>query len=82
LLGFGSPTARCGLGCDSGELPVIVDDKGDVDDVRRRTTNPEMVSWCPIASSRREERRLETRRAKVSFGWRCLLRFAANYEER
>jgi hypothetical protein len=52
---------------------MIGDDKGDADDVRRRTANPKMVSWCPIASSRREERRLETRRAEVSFGWRCLL---------
>jgi hypothetical protein len=40
---------------------VIGDDKGDADDVWRRTANPEMVSWCPIASNRREERRLETR---------------------
>jgi hypothetical protein len=61
---------------------VIGDDKGDADDMRRRTANLEMVSWCPIASSRREEMRLETRRAEVSFGWRCLLRFATNYEER
>jgi hypothetical protein len=78
LLGFVLPTARCGLGCDDGELSVIGDDEGDVDDVRRRTANPEMVSWCPIASSRRGERRLETRRVEVSFGWCCLLQFAAN----
>jgi hypothetical protein len=46
LLGFGSPAARCGSGCDGGELPVIRDDKGDADDVRRRTANPEMVPDC------------------------------------
>jgi hypothetical protein len=42
----------------------------DVDDVRRRTANPEMLSWCPIASSRRGERRLEEARTTVTFGSR------------
>jgi hypothetical protein len=63
---------------NDGELLVISGKKEVADDARRRTPNPEMVSRCPIVVSRRGERRLETRRAGVSFGWRCLLRFAAN----
>jgi hypothetical protein len=49
----------------------LLDAVGDriADDTRRRMTNPEMASRCLIASSRRGERRLETRRAEVSFEW-------------
>jgi hypothetical protein len=65
------------LESDGGELPVIGDDEGYADDVRRSTASLEMVSRCPIASSRREGRRLETRRAEVSFESRRRARFAA-----
>jgi hypothetical protein len=49
------------LEVDDGAILMNSDGEEDVDDVRRRTANPEMVSRCPIASSRRERRRLETR---------------------
>jgi hypothetical protein len=53
---------------NDGELPVIVNGEGVADVVSRRTVNPEMLSWCPITSSRRGERRLEEARMMVTFG--------------
>jgi hypothetical protein len=44
------------LEVDDGMIPMNGDGEEDVDDVRRRTANPEMVSRCLIASSRREWR--------------------------
>jgi hypothetical protein len=53
-----------------GVLPVVIGSEGVADGVCRRMANPEMLSWCPIASSRRGERRLEKARTTVTFGSR------------
>jgi hypothetical protein len=66
---------------NDGELPRVGDGAGVSDGVQKRSANLEGSSGCPIASSRRRERRLEIVVAAGRFGRAPACRSAAQKDK-